>query len=397
MKRVLIVSAVFPPEPVVSARLSLDIAQKLQEKYDVTVICPFPSRPAGILYKKDFKRTFKGKVIYTESYLCPESNVIGRFRESYSFGASVASFIRTHKDEFDLVYANAWPLLSQWKIVKSCQSNKIPCLIHVMDVYPESLSGKMNGIFALLMDKIFVPLDIKILRSATGVFAISNQMKNYLATTRKIKTDKITVIRNWQDESQFQYISPVLEKDNFVFMFLGSISPSANVPLIIESFLESKLSNAELIIAGSGSDKVKCEELVKLSGMKNIKFCSVLPEEVPALQAKADILLLSLKKGVSATATPSKLTSYLFSAKPVLACVEDESDVADIIREGACGFVVSPDDQYLLSRQMQIAAEMKESELVEMGLNGRKYALSQFSKNMNLNKLVSVIEKQLND
>jgi glycosyltransferase involved in cell wall biosynthesis len=266
-----------------------------------------------------------------------------------------------------------------------------------MDVYPESLSGKMNGVFALLMDKIFVPLDIKILRNATGVFAISNQMKNYLATTRKIKTDKITVIRNWQDESQFQHISPVLGKDNFVFMFLGSISPSANVPLIIESFLELKLPNAELIIAGSGSDKVRCEELVKLSGMNNINFCSVLPEEVPALQAKADILLLSLKKGVSATATPSKLTSYLFSAKPVLACVEDESDVADIIREAACGFVVSPDDKFLLSRQMKIAAEMKESELVEMGQNGRKYALVQFSRNMNLNKLVSEIEKHLND
>ena len=43
---ILIISCVFPPEPVVSAKLSHDIAVSLSEKGDVvTVVSPKPTRP----------------------------------------------------------------------------------------------------------------------------------------------------------------------------------------------------------------------------------------------------------------------------------------------------------------------------------------------------------------
>jgi hypothetical protein len=50
-RKVLIVSGVFLPEPVVSARLNYDMAQALSEKYDVTVITPKPSRKQNGLEK----------------------------------------------------------------------------------------------------------------------------------------------------------------------------------------------------------------------------------------------------------------------------------------------------------------------------------------------------------
>ena len=48
----LIVSAVFPPEPVVSAQTSAQIVDALvRRQHQVTVIAPFPSKPAGKLYQ----------------------------------------------------------------------------------------------------------------------------------------------------------------------------------------------------------------------------------------------------------------------------------------------------------------------------------------------------------
>ena len=44
-KKVLIVSAVFPPEQVTSAYMNYDLAKKLAEEYDVTVLRPYPTRP----------------------------------------------------------------------------------------------------------------------------------------------------------------------------------------------------------------------------------------------------------------------------------------------------------------------------------------------------------------
>jgi hypothetical protein len=48
----LIVSAVFPPEAVVSAQTSVQIADELvRRQHQVTVMAPFPSKPADMLYQ----------------------------------------------------------------------------------------------------------------------------------------------------------------------------------------------------------------------------------------------------------------------------------------------------------------------------------------------------------
>ena len=47
LSRILIISAVFPPEPVVSAILSKDIATSLSKDHSIVVLCPQPSRPEG--------------------------------------------------------------------------------------------------------------------------------------------------------------------------------------------------------------------------------------------------------------------------------------------------------------------------------------------------------------
>jgi len=82
---ILIVSAVFRPEPIVSARLSEDIAIELAVDHKVTVISPRPTRPFGFTFlSKHNSKCYS--LINLNSYTCPESNLFGRFKESYSFG-----------------------------------------------------------------------------------------------------------------------------------------------------------------------------------------------------------------------------------------------------------------------------------------------------------------------
>ena len=52
MKTILIITAVFPPEPIVSSQLSFDIADKMSEDYKVTVLHPRSSRPYGFSFDK---------------------------------------------------------------------------------------------------------------------------------------------------------------------------------------------------------------------------------------------------------------------------------------------------------------------------------------------------------
>jgi glycosyltransferase involved in cell wall biosynthesis len=393
--KVLIISAVFPPEPVVSAMLSRDIAEELSKKNDVTVLCPQPTRPVGFLFEKGFEPNGY-EVIRLNSYTCAASNIFGRFRESYSFGRHCAKYILENSAIIDCIYVNSWPLFSQYLIVKTAKKIRVPCVIHIQDIYPESLTNKLPNPVKGLFIFFFLPLDKFILRHAVKIIGISPNMISYLSASRKINKNKFELIRNWQDDSGFlNYIPTNIMKTDFVFMYLGSISPSAGVEVLINSFHKANLPGTTLKIVGNGSDKENCKAVARKLGNNKIEFYDVMPENVPEMQAQSDVLLLPLKKGISKTATPSKLIAYLLSGKPVIACVEKESDVANILRDANCGFVVEPENVEAIAFGMKHVSGLNKNELEKLGLNGKEYALSNLSKKTNLQKLVSVIENAM--
>ncbi len=180
-------------------------------------------------------------------------------------------------------------------------------------------------------------------------------------------------------------------------MYAGSIAPSAGVENVIRAYDKILQKKTRLVIAGNGADKAKCVQLAHDLNNGSIVFLEVSPDEVPALQSKADVLILPLKKGIAQTATPSKLTAYLLSAKPVIACVEDHTDVADIIKKGECGIIVPPEEIERLTEAMDNACNLSKEKLNQMGQNSRNYALKELSKEVNLTKLTGLIENLISN
>jgi len=70
----------------------------------------------------------------------------------------------------------------------------------------------------------------------------------------------------------------------------------------------------------------------------------------------------------------------MFSAKPIIACVDNQSDTADAIREADCGWLVPPDSADDLSRVMRDVAKKPVNVLCEKGRNGFDYAMLHYSK-----------------
>lgn len=392
MNKILLISALFPPEPVVSAMLTRDIAQRLSEENNVVVICPRPSRPEGYQFEITEEPT-SYKVIRLNSLLSPASKIIGRLKESYSLGNHSVEYITKNAKDIDCIYINSWPLASQYLIIKAAKKSGIPCVLHIQDIYPESLIGKLPAIARSFFYRLLLPIDKYILRNATKILGISENMISYLSKTRKVERSKFQLIRNWQDDESFLNSTSVKNEESiFTFMYVGSISASAGVQLLIHAFQKAGLSRCRLIIVGNGAEKQDCVELAHKLNNPDIEFLEVIPEEVPSMQSKADVLLLPLKKGISLTATPSKLTAYLFSAKPVIACVEAESDVANILKVAGCGFVVEPEDAKALALAMKNIFGIEKKEMLLMGEMGKEFAISNLSKEANLNKLVNIIQ-----
>ncbi len=392
-KHILIISAVFPPEPVVSGRLSMDLYRSFKEKgYDAKVLHPYPTRPFG--FKPDEKSigVLGEDEIIAESYVCPQSSFWGRVRESWSFGKACKRYISEHNAEIQCVYANAWPMFSQKAIVKVANKYGIPCIIHVQDVYPESLSNKQSGLKKRLVQSLILPMDKFILGKCTKVIAISEKMKSYLVKTRGINDDKVSVVINWQDEKDFlDYQKTYTQQEGrpFTFMYMGNIGPVAGVDLLIDAFTKANLENARLVIAGSGS--VKEQMMKRAEGNSSIEFWEVPNGKVPEIQSKADVMMLPIKKGAASSSIPSKLPAYMFSAKPIVGCMDTDSDTANSIKEADCGWVIEPENVELLSEKMKEVRSCDVDYLKKKGIKAKEYGIGHFSKSVNLANLSDVI------
>ncbi len=394
---ILIVSAVFPPEPVVSATLSFDIACELAKRKKVTVISPKPTRPLNKVFNPEECKIYPFTHKILNSYSCPKSEIIGRIRESISFGIATSKYVAQHHKEIQVIYANTWPLFAQRILIKASLKFNIPIILHVQDIYPESLTAKLPKPLDIIIEKVLIPLDRYNLQNATKIVTISPQMKDYIQMKRDLLNSSVEVVRNWQDEYHFQLNNSFVYPNNkaFTFLYCGSISPSAGVELLISAFGNAVIQNSRLIIAGDGSSKESCKQLTKKFPNVTIEFLDAPREKVPEIQAQADILLLPLKKGVGKTASPSKLPAYMFSKKPIIASIDSDSDSASIINSAKCGWVIDPEYIEQLVNTMKMVAQLQAPELDIMGINGYNYALEHFSKSKNLKKICDIINETL--
>lgn len=396
---ILIVSAVFPPEPVVSANLSLDLALLFSDRYKITVISPKPTRPMGYDFSSISSKHYPFEHTTLQSFTYPKSAFIGRFLESYSFGKASEKYINKHYKEIDVIYMNTWPLFGQLLAIKAAIKHGIPTILHIQDIYPEAFTNKLPPWMRSWAYNILMPIERYVTTKSLRIVTISNGMKNLLVKTRNLPAANVEVVFNWQDESKFlveekpEHGSSPANPNHF--MFLGSLGPVANVDNLIRALVLLKNEEICLTIAGEGSEKNKLQKLAQDLNAKSVVFMQALASEAGKIQATADVLLLSLKKGAASLALPSKLPAYMFSAKPIIATVDHDSDTANAIREAGCGWVVEPDNPAALAALMQEVCEMSKEELDSIGLKGREFALKHYSKNINLSNLVRIIEQEM--
>ena len=102
-------------------------------------------------------------------------------------------------------------------------------------------------------------------------------------------------------------------------------------------------------------------------------------------------MLLPIKKGAASSSIPSKLPAYMFSAKPIIGCMDADSDTANAIREAGCGWVIEPEEVGLLSEKMKEVVSMKADKMMTLGRKAQEYGIEHFSKGVNLGRLTEVV------
>ena len=405
-----IVSCLFNPEPVISARTSTDVAKQLaRHGHRIRVITTYPNRPTGKLfegYKRrlwSYDRSFADfEVLRLFSVISSESKVLSRFLENISFGMIAAAAV-LFLEKPDVVYGVTWPIFAQGLLALVCRIRGIPLVLSVQDIYPESLSvqsriGNRSGwLFRLLRW-----IDLKTMRASTAVVVISEKFRQIYVQDRGIAPHKVHVIRNWIDEGQVQIhpsenhvrCSHNIPEDAFLVIYAGNVGAACGLDTVIRAFRDLAADrNIYLLVAGSGSMLFDWRALAgEIANPRVLFHTPWLTAETSSVLAAASLFILPTYGNQSLVSVPSKLITYMLAGRPVLCCATDDSDIAQTIGSASCGWVIPAGDPALISRKLRTLSQRPPDELRRLGDSGRSYALRYMTRAANLPRLVDLIQ-----
>lgn len=404
---IVLLSGIFPPEPIVGAQTADMMARRLAATgHKVKVVTAFPSRPAGKLYSGYKIRLFQkerhpGGYEIIRCFCVPssKSTMLSRFLENVAFGLSSALYL-LFIPKIDVLYANTWCIFASSLMSVVARLRRIPYVIRVVDLYPESLASqnriKTGGWFYRLLERI----DTWIASGAAHITVLTHHFLRTYIEERGIPASKISIVPDWVDDnmdcSQPEESSQIrrrfgVPEDAFLAVYGGNIGVAAGVDTLIQA--AALLPDVRVIVGGAGSQLTACQILASEYAPEQVFFFSPWPKEqtMPLYQA-ANVLVLTTRGEQSIASIPSKLIGYMLSARPIIAAGLPGSELARIVKESNCGWIIPPDDPNALAQTIAQVMGTSREELCSRGLAGREYALKHLTAAVNLPKMVRILE-----
>jgi colanic acid biosynthesis glycosyl transferase WcaI len=319
-----------------------------------------------------------GRITRLHPFPAPDkTNLI---RRGLSFGgfSTVAAAVGARGGPVDVVVAMSPPLTlgaTGWAIAKA---RKAPYVFNVQDIFPD-VAVEIGAIENKTVIRSAHALERWCYRRADAVTVLSDD----LAANVRAKTDspdKVHVIPNFVDT---EVIKPGPVDNGYraefgltgkkVVMYAGNIGMSQSLDIVIEA--AEALAHHEdvvFVINGEGATRATLEDRAR--HLANVRFVDFqVPERLPEVLAAGDIHLVPLRTGLASSSFPSKTYSILAAGRPLIASIDQDSEIAHVVERAGAGITTAPDDAVALTAAIEKLLKSPE-EAQEMGRRGRAYA-----------------------
>lgn len=264
----------------------------------------------------------------------------------------------------DVVLAMSPPLTlgpAGWVVARRF---RVPFVFNVQDVFPD-VAVELGVLTHPRVIDAAARLERFTYRRADAVTVLSDDLADNVAAKlgpgRRGERSKVRVIPNFVDTG---FIS-VGERENAyrrdhglegrtVVMYAGNVGLSQSLDLVVHAARELVERRPEVVfvVNGGGSGLAALEEAA--AGLPNVRFVGMQPKErLPEVLAAADVHLVPLRRGLARSSVPSKLYSILAAGRPVLASVDEGTEVARTVERAAAGVAVPPDDPEAFLRGLE--------------------------------------------
>ncbi len=279
----------------------------------------------------------------------------------------------------DVYYIYSSPPFLGWMGAKL--SKFAPTLYNAQDLFPDTLM-RIKGIKeSNLLIKYFRYRERKAYLGNTRIVTISNEMKETISSHGCPK-DKIDVIYNWADTESLHHVEREnnmlmdelgISKDRFIVSYAGDIGLFQGWPTIIEAAkkVHEKNKDIQFAIIGSGSYKQQLEDQIRNENLDYINTYPLQPaSRLSEIYSIGDLEIVSIEPGLSKMALPSKTFVIMASGSALLCLVDQDSDIAELVKTRDLGYTLELKDSDNLANVILQAYDEKD-DLVNKGKNAR--------------------------
>ena len=227
-----------------------------------------------------------------------------------------------------------------------------------------------------LMAKVILAVNNFVFLKADKIIVLGRDMKQYLIDNYLVNADKIVVLTNWAEKVNCPSCSPGNE---FQLIYSGNMGKFHSLEMLLD--LAVSMVDINICFIGAGAQRDSLQAKAEKLALTNVGFSPFLEQEQYLRKMQqASAFVVSLEKNLTGLAVPSKFYTYLSLGKPIICISEPESEMAQIVIEADCGFVVAHGDLAALERAIEKLLDKKVQ--LQMAENAKKVFVEKYEKTL---------------
>ena len=395
---ILLLNQYYPPDTSATAKMAAQVAEKLAERHQVTVVAGRPSYDPDEFYpfaflRRDIRDNLTVERVASTAY--PRHQMRRRVSNYLSYLAlAVPRALAIHPD---IVLAMTDPPVAGIAGAFIARMADRPFVYNIRDLYPDMAIGGDIVQPNRWVDR-WEKMHRRALHQAARVIVLGDDMRDRIIS-KGVSPDRVVVVR---DGASFPPSLPerndlVVQKIRCDFSFVALHAGNLGFYGAWDSLLKAadilRNENTGLVFVGDGANRAAME--ISAKPLPNVRFLPFFPiEQVPHVMMAGDVHIVTVRRGLEGVVVPSKLYSILAAGRPVLAIAAAESDAARIVRESGCGISADPDDPAAIAAAIR-ELRNDQNRLIQMGIRAKETA-AKYARVDELERFVEVIEEAAN-
>jgi colanic acid biosynthesis glycosyl transferase WcaI len=379
------------PTGVVMSRIAHELIDRGHRLHVVTALPWYQRHAIEPGWDGQLVRTEKkdwGQLSRVHPFPTDKRNIPARALAFGGFTALAALVGSASRVRPDAVLAMSPPLTLGMAGRAAATLRRAPLVFNIQDVFPDVaielglLSGRRVIQAARFLERLSYRMsDAVTVLSEDLADNVRSKITDGLRTEdAEIQAAKVRVIPNFVDT---EAIRPAARENSYreqygligktVVMYAGNVGFSQSLDLVLaaaQSFEQSR-PDVMFVINGGGSARPDLER--QAASHSNVRFIDMQPiERLPELLAAGDVHVVPLRTGLAWSSVPSKLYSILAAGRPIVASVDEGTEVQRTLERVGAGISVPPDDPVAFTAAIaQVLDDRSNAE--RMGASGRLF------------------------